>query len=275
MHNSLKSHVLLAAFLLTGSATYAQTSTSSAKSDKATRKAARTAAATTPPTAGTQLAPPPPPAGGPQPGRGLSMGPGPGQPGKPGPKGGVQALTTLTGTLTDYSAANDDQVYDAFTLKTSTGTETVRFPRHLGQPLMAAAKAGSAVSISGFRDTNPEGQMAFHLVNLTAGGQTISNQRPTPPTTPPTEQSATVKGTVSSLRQDPKGRTQALILNDGTVLRLPPPAAEQLSEKLKVGTTVAATGTLHTLRPGEVTARPVRVVRAETLTLDGVQFLVQ
>jgi hypothetical protein len=191
-----------------------------------------------------------------------------------GPKGGVQALTTLTGTLSDYTATNDDQVYDAFTLKTSTGTETVRFPRHLGQQLMSAAKAGSTVSISGFRDTNPEGQTAFHLVNLTAGGQTISNQRPVPPTTPPTEQSTTVKGTVSSLRQDPKGRTQALVLNDGTVLRLPPPAAEQLSEKLKVGATVAATGTLHTLRPGEVAARPVRVVRAETLTLDGVQFLV-
>ncbi|WP_022825136.1 OB-fold nucleic acid binding domain-containing protein [Hymenobacter norwichensis] len=267
MPNSLKSNLLLAAFLLAGSATYAQTSTSSTKSDKATRKAAR--ATTAPAAPGTQLAPPPPPAGGPRPGAG------PNQPGPKPPKAGrVQALTDLSGTLTAYTATNDDQVYDAFTLKTSTATETVRFPRHLGQRLMETAKAGGAVTVTGFRDTNPEGQTVFHLVSVKAGTQTIVDQRPTPPATPPTEEATTVRGTVSSLRQDSKGRTQALVLNDGTVLCLPPPAAEQLSEKLKVGATIAATGTLHSLRPGEVAVRPVRVVRAETLTLDGVQFLV-
>jgi hypothetical protein len=41
-----------------------------------------------------------------------------------------------------------------------------------------------------------------------------------------------------------------------------------------VGATVAATGTLRTVQPGEVAAKPVRVVRAQTITLDGVQFLV-
>lgn len=269
MPNSPKATLLLAAILFTGSVTYAQTSTSSAKSDKATRRAARTATAT-PAATGTQLAPPPPPAGSPR----LGQGPGAG-PAQPPKAGRAQILTDLSGTLTAYTATNDDQVYDAFTLKTSAGTETVRFPRHLGQRLMAAAKAGSAVTVTGFRDTNPEGQTVFHLVSIKAGSQTITDQRPTPPATPPTEEATTVRGTVSSLRQDPTGRTHALILSDGTVLRLPPPAAEQLSEKLKVGATIAATGTLHSLRPGEVAARPVRVVRAETLTLDGVQFLVQ
>jgi hypothetical protein len=66
-----------------------------------------------------------------------------------------------------------------------------------------------------------------------------------------------------------------LVLTDGTLLHLPPAATEQLAEKLKVGATVAATGTLHTAQPGEVAAKPVRVVRAQTITLDGVQFLVQ
>jgi hypothetical protein len=187
----------------------------------------------------------------------------------------VRALTDFTGTLTEYTAANDEQVYDAFTLKTSTGTETVRFPRHLGQALQAAAKAGSTVTVSGFRDTDPEGRTNLHMVSVTAGGQTVRDTPPVPPTTPPTEQSTTVRGTVQRLLQDPKGRTSGLALSDGTVLHLPPAALEQLADKLKTGATVAATGTLRAAHPGEVAARPVRVVRAQTITLDGVQFLVQ
>jgi hypothetical protein len=58
-------------------------------------------------------------------------------------------------------------------------------------------------------------------------------------------------------------------------VHLSPDAAEQLAEKLKVGATVAAAGTLRAPAPGEVAAKPVRVVRAQTITLDGVQFLVR
>jgi len=219
----------------------------------------------------------PPPAGGPRPGGPGPLPGGPGRPGDgPGPrKGGAQALTDFSGTLTDYTTANDDQVYDAFTLKTSTGTETVRFPRHLAQALMAAAKAGSQVTVSGFRDPDPKGRTALHLVSLTAGGQTVRDTPPVRPTTPPTEEAATVRGTVQRLAQGLNGRTNALVMSDGTILRLPPAAAEQLAEKLKTGATVAATGTLRAPAPGEVAAKPVRVVRAQTITLDGVQFLVQ
>ena len=273
----------LAALLLASPLAHAQ-QTPAATTGKVKTKTKRTQAATpnaalAPDAAGPALAPPP--AGAPRPGM-LPGGPGrpeaggPGRPGGPGSrKGGVQVLTDFSGTLTDYTATNDDQVYDAFTLKTSTGTETVRFPRHQAKALMAAAKAGSQVTVSGFRDTDPEGRTALHLVSLTAGGQTVRDTPPTPPTTPPTEEATTVRGTVQRLAQGPDGRTNALVMSDGTLLRLPPAATEQLAEKLKVGATVAATGALHTPAPGEVAAKPVRVVRAQTITLDGVQFLVQ
>ena len=256
----------LAALLLAGPLAQAQQATPSKVTDKAKRNNT-SQPAPAPAVPGLAMAPPPPPAGGPQPPR---PGAGPGA-----PKASVQALTDFNGTLTDYTAANDDQVYDAFTLKTSTATETVRFPRHLAQALMAAAKAGSQVTVSGFRDTDPEGRPALHLVSLTAGGQTVHDAPPARPTTPPTEETTTVRGTVQRLAQDPKGRTNALVINDGTILRLPPNAAEQLAEKLKVGATVAATGALRAPVAGEVAAKPVRVVRAQTITLDGVQFLVR
>jgi len=248
---------------------------------KAARRAAR-AATTTPvatppaPLAGAPV--PPPPAGGPgRPGEGPGRpGEGPGGPAGKGPRGGrVQALTDFSGTLTEYTAANDDQVYDGFGLKTASGTETVRFPRHLGQRLMAAAKAGSPVTVTGFRDTDPQGRPALHLVSIVAGGQTLTDTPPARPSTPPTEETATVRGTVRSLSPGPNGRPAALVLSDGTVLHLPPAATEQLADKLKTGATVEATGFLRAAHEGEVAARPVRVVRAQTLTLDGVKFLVQ
>ena len=258
----------LAALLLAGPLAHAQ----QAPTPPAKGKRSNTGQPAPPPApAAGALAPPP--AGGP---RSPRPGDGPGRPDGPGPrKGGAQALTDFSGTLTDYTAANDDQMYDAFTLKTSAGTETVRFPRHLAQALMAAAKAGSQVTVSGFRDADPEGRTALHLVSLAAGGQTVRDTPPVRPTTPPTEEATTVRGTVQRLALDPKGRTNALVMSDGTILRLPPAAAEQLAEKLKVGATVAATGALRAAAPGEVAAKPVRVVRAQTITLDGVQFLVQ
>ncbi|TVT38326.1 hypothetical protein FNT36_19190 [Hymenobacter setariae] len=257
----------LAALLLASPLAHAQQAPTGKVKTK-TKHAQAATAAPAPDAAGAALAPPPSPAGGPRPPRPGAAGPAP----RPA---GVQALRDVSGTLTDYTAANDDQVYDAFTLKTSAGTETVRFPRHLAQALMAAAKAGSQVTVSGFRDTDPEGRTALHLVSLAAGGQTVRDTPPARPATPPTEEAATVRGTVQRLTQDPTGRTNALVMNDGTIVRLSPDAAEQLAEKLKTGATVAATGILRAPAPGEVAAKPVRVVRAQTITLDGVQFLVR
>ncbi|WP_210520342.1 hypothetical protein [Hymenobacter terricola] len=275
----------LVALLLAGTVAQAQQTTTPTTKTKVKTKAARsTDVAATPPTG--EL--PAPPADGPRPPRPGDGPDGPGRrgdhrgvnggPGRPdGPRKGrghVQALTDFSGTLTAFTADNEDKLYDGFSLKTSTGTETVRFPRHLAQSLMAAAKAGSTVTVTGFRDSRPGGTSALHLVSLTAGGQTVHDQRPARPTTPPTEEATTVRGTVRSLSQDPRGRTSGVVVSDGTLLHLPPAAAEQLAEKLKAGATVAATGTLRTVHPGEVAAQPVRSLRVETITLDGVQFLV-
>ncbi|OUJ75340.1 hypothetical protein [Hymenobacter crusticola] len=244
---------------------------------KVKTKAGKASPATPPPAPanGSALAPP---TGGPQSGApgGPPRPPRPGDgPEEPRGKARVQELHDFSGTLTEYVATNDDQVYDSFVFKTSAGTETVLFPRHLGQALLAVAKVGSQVSITGFRDTNPQGQPSLHLVGLSAGGQTVRDTPPVRPATPPAEETTTARGTVQRLGQDPRGRTNAVVLNDGTILRLPPTAAEQLANKLKVGATVAATGALRASVPGEVAAKPTRVVRTQTITLDGVQFLVQ
>jgi hypothetical protein len=191
----------------------------------------------------------------------------------------VQALSDLRGTITSYVAGNDEQVYDAFVLRPESGAvDTVRFPRHLGQQLLATAKPGSPVTISGFRNTGPDGRSHFHFVSLTSGSQTINDAPPVRPTTPPTEEATTAKGTIKELRRDPKGKIRGVVLSDQTVVQLPPHAVEQLSNKLTVGATVEATGNLRAAQPGEArvagTTAP-RVVHPQTLALGGVKYLVR
>ncbi|WP_201986668.1 hypothetical protein [Hymenobacter rubidus] len=282
MNKPFYSVALLAAALLAGTIqAEAQTVT---KVKTKTSKAAATAEAA--------AVPPPAPGDGPDRPEGPRPphGPkGPHGPGGRGPKGEhgpkgerggrVQVLSDLRGTLTTYLANNDEQVYDAFVLRPESGAaDTVRFPRHLGQQLLAAAKAGSAATVTGFRTAGPDGRSHFHFVSLASGGQTVHDARPTPPATPPTETAATAKGTIKELRRDPKGRVRGVVLSDQTVVQLPPTALEQLGDKLTVGTALEAAGNLRAAHPGEArasTAAALRVVHAETLTLAGVKYLVR
>ncbi|GAB2852334.1 hypothetical protein [Hymenobacter ruber] len=278
MNKPFYSVALLAAALLAGTIqAEAQTVT------KVKTKTSKSAKAT----AGTPTTPPPAEGegpDGPRPPRGPHGGPrgehGPqGGPGRRGEHGGLQTITDVRGTLSSYVANNDDQVYDAFVLKPETGAvDTVRFPRHLGQQLQAAAKAGSTVTVSGVRHTGPDGRSHFRFVSLTSGSQTINDVPPVRPTTPPTPESATAKGSIKELRRDPKGRIRGVVLSDQTVVQLPPHALEQLSDKLTVGATLEATGNLRTAQPGEARVAgttATRVVHAQTLALGGVKYLVR
>lgn len=285
MKKSFSALALLAALLLAGPAAHAQQTVVKTKTKSSKNaKAAATATPMAPPVAGMAPAggpgtPPPPPAGGPR-GEQRPGGPGPDGPGRRGPQGGqVQVLSDVRGTLASYQARNDEQVYDAFVLRSegSAAPDTINFPRHLGQQLTSAVKAGSTVTVTGFRQAGPDGRSRFHFVSLTSGSQTVRDTPPVRPTTAPTEESATVKGTIRDLRRGPRGEVKSLVLSDQSILQLSPRAVEQLADKLTAGASIEATGTLRGAHPGEALASttPVRIVRAETLTLGGTKYLVR
>lgn len=103
-------------------------------------------------------------------------------------------------------------------------------------------------------------------MRLASGSQTVADARPTPPT----ETSATVRGTVCELRWGPNGRVHSLVLSDQTVLQLPPAAVEQLADKPTAGASLEATGTVRANRPGEALADrelPRLRVTGRTLTI--------
>ena len=185
----------------------------------------------------------------------------------------------MRGTLSSYVAHNDEQVYDAFILRPETGAaDTIRFPRHLGQQLLAAVKPGSPVTVRDVRHAGPDGRSHFRFVRLTSGSQTSNAAPPVRPATPPTPETTTAKGSIKALRRAPKGHIRGVVLSDQTVVQRPPHALEQLSDKLTVSATLEATGNLCTAQPGEArvasTTAP-RVVHAQALALGGVKYLVR
>ncbi|GAA4508696.1 hypothetical protein GCM10023172_41230 [Hymenobacter ginsengisoli] len=284
MQKSLSGLALLTAALLTSPTAHAQQTVVKTKTKMSKNAKSTAAAPVLPPAPGMAppadgpAGPPPPPSGGTHGERGPGPMGGPG--GHRGPRGGqVQVLSDVRGTLASYQARNDEQVYDAFVLRPegSAASDTIHFPRHLGQQLTAAVKAGSTVTVTGFRQTGPDGRSRFHFVSLTSGSQTVRDTRPTPPSTLPTEQAATVKGTIRELRRGPRGEIRSLLLSDQSIVQLPPRAVEQLADKLTPGASLEASGTLRTAHPGEALASttPVHIVRAETLTLGGNKYLIR
>lgn len=231
------------------------------------------------PTSGIALNAPQPP---------RPVGPGP-RPGKHGPhddgqgrkpkegdkKQGLTSLTTITGTVGQW-IGNDDAILDGFVLTNAGTSTTVKFPPHLGQQVQKAIKAGSAVSITGYSATNPEGETQFRLNSLTAGKTTVLD---TPPVrtdaTPETPVLQTITGTIASYKLDKEGRTKGFVLDNKTVIDVPPHVAYQLADLAKKGSTVTVQGYPKSVRDGQVPLEKLSIIRASVLTINGQQYLVR
>jgi hypothetical protein len=219
------------------------------------------------PPAGPQLAGP---AG---PGRMPPPPPGPDGPDRPGGRP-IQQLITVQGTLNAYTASDSNQ-YDGLTLQNNGQTQTIRFAPHLAIQLMAAAKAGSAISVQGFYETTPEGMNVIHLVNATSGSQTIYDGPPPAPANPPAETIQSFNGTITDLRRDRQGIPNGIILSGSRVIELPPGVYDQLQAYLKPGTPVAGSGFRLTPPPGVVLAQNTPIIHPQTLTLNGQTYMVR
>jgi hypothetical protein len=134
----------------------------------------------------------------------------------------------------------------------SDGTE-VHLPPHLTQQLAAAVRPGDQVEVRGWRSTTPGFVIATSVAD-TRSGQTVVDQGPPPPGTrppplppgqpAPDAQWASVQGRVQQYLHGPAGDINGAVLDDGTELKLPPPAAYQVAGWLQPGQTVAARGYL-------------------------------
>ena len=216
-------------------------------------------------------------------------GPG-GRPGKHGPredgpgkapkpredkKQGLTSLTTVSGTVGQW-LSNDDAILDGFTMTSTGNTTTVKFPPHLGEQVQKALKPGSSISVTGYSETNPEGETRFRMNSLTAGKTTVVDTPPIKPTTPPeTPALTTTTGKIADYRLDKKGKTNGLILDDKTIVSIPPHVAYQLADLAKKGSTITVQGYPKSLKDGQVQLEKRTVLRASVLTINGQQYLVR
>lgn len=200
----------------------------------------------------------------------------PGRPDRNGPDRGLTSLTTVSGTVGQW-VGNDDAVLDGFTFTGTTATPTtVKFPAHLGQQVQKAIKPGSTVSVTGYPETTRQGESHFRMTSLTAGKTTVFDAPPARPATIPDAPTlATITGKIADYRLGRDGRVNGLVLDDKTIVRIPPHVAYQLTNLATKGSSITVQGYPKNIREGQVQLEKTNILNASVLTINGQQYLVR
>jgi hypothetical protein len=162
----------------------------------------------------------------------------------------LRQLPATKGTVFRYTLTPRGDV-DGLIL--TDGTE-VHFPPHLSTQLVYAIKPGDLVTIRGLRALSTPLVAAISITN-DASGQTVVDHGPAGGPGPgPREarQALSVQGRVQISLHGPRGEINGAMLEDGTILRLPPPEAARLAALLTPGQTIVAQGDGLTTAMGRV-----------------------
>lgn len=140
-------------------------------------------------------------------------------------------LPATKGKVAEYSLTPRGDV-DGLIL--TDGTE-VHLPPHLSTQLVFAVKPGDAVTIHGLRARAIPMIQAMSVTN-DATGNTVTDTGPGGPPGPRgAEQALTAQGRIKAQLHGPQGDLNGALLEDGTIVRLPPPEAERLAADLTPG----------------------------------------
>jgi hypothetical protein len=147
-------------------------------------------------------------------------------------------LPAIQGKVAQYSLTPRGDV-DGLILV--DGTE-VHLPPHLGTQLVYAVKPGDAVTIRGLRARAIPMVQAMSIKN-DATGSTVTDTGPGGPPGPrDAQQALSATGRIKAQLHGPQGDLDGALLEDGTIVRLPPPEAERLASILTVGAPVTVQG---------------------------------
>ncbi len=152
-----------------------------------------------------------------------------------GPMWDSTQLPETRGTVKQYTLTPRGDV-DGLIL--NDGTE-VKLPPHLTAQVVFSIRPNDQVSVRGLRARAIPLIDAAAITNVATGKSVIDNG---PPDRSATEQ--TVSGKIVSALHGKRGEVNGALLEDGTVLRLPPPEAERLEGWLRQGQTLSVRGAL-------------------------------
>ena len=145
-------------------------------------------------------------------------------------------LPATHGTVAQYSLTPRGDVDG---LIFSDGTE-VHLPPHLGTQLVFAVKPGNAVH--GLKARAVPMIQAMSVTNDASGATVIDNGPGGPKGPRAPGQMLTAQGPVKAQLHGPQGELNGVLLQDGTIIRLPPPEAQRLANTLQPGSTIFVQG---------------------------------
>ena len=145
-------------------------------------------------------------------------------------------LPETKGTVKQYTLTPRGDV-DGLIL--NDGTE-IKLPPHLTAQIVFAVKPGDAVSVRGLKARALSLIDAASVTNFVTGITVTDNGPPDGPGRTITE--TTLTGRIAAVLHGKRGEVNGALLDNGTILRLPPPEAERLQSLFQPGQSVAVRG---------------------------------
>jgi hypothetical protein len=133
------------------------------------------------------------------------------------------------------------------------GTE-VHFPPHLSTQLVYAIKPGDVVTVRGLKALSAPLIAAIAITNDATGSAVVDSGPGAGPGPGPrgARQAMSLQSRVQMSLHGPRGELNGAMLEDGTILRLPPPEAERIAALLMPGQAIVVQGDGLTTAMGRV-----------------------
>lgn len=147
-------------------------------------------------------------------------------------------LPAIQGKVAEYSLTPRGDV-DGLIL--ADGTE-VHTPPHLGTQLVYAVKPGDAVTIRGLKARAIPMVQAMSVKNDATGATVTDTGAGGPPGPHDAQEALSDTGRIKAQLHGPRGDLNGALLEDGTIVRLPPPEAQRLASTLTAGSPVTVQG---------------------------------
>jgi hypothetical protein len=156
-----------------------------------------------------------------------------------------QSTPLIQGQVTQYLMNLHGEV-DGLLL--SDGTQ-VNFPPHMAKDLVDTVKPDDSVSVQGYRSFGGPVVKAYVITN-TRSNQSVIEREPgvlDRPIVPPSVRDWALlerhaEGIVRVLLYGPRGEVNGAVLDDRSIIRVPPHAAYQVASLLQVGLPISAVG---------------------------------
>jgi hypothetical protein len=123
----------------------------------------------------------------------------------------------------------------------SDGTE-VTLPPHMTSQIVFAVRPGDAVTIRGLKARALPLVEAASVTNFATGVSVVDNGPPGGPDRSASEQ--TISGRIATQLHGRRGEANGAVLDNGTILRMPPPDAERMQALIQPGQSVTVRGTV-------------------------------